>query len=264
MNTLSIFSFENADIRTVIDDSGKPMFVASDIAKALGYKDTSRAVREHCNNGGVKYTPILDSMGRSQDARVIYEPDLYRLIMKSKLPSAQRFESWVFEDVLPKLRETGVYSLSTENRTETAYNIAAKMHKAMGITGSTQLQLNRKFAEKHCPEALAALPYYGVDTQSDIPQGSTEEFASATLLLKEQDLTSFFKSARSYNISAIKAGLIEERNRLTTGGKTQPVKWLTDKGLKYGVNRMDERNQNQIHWFSKTFSEAVDIVFKFK
>lgn len=149
----------------------------------------------------------------------------------------------------------------TENLIPTQYDKIAAAHRMLGITGSTQLQLVRSYAEKHDPETLAALPYYGVDTQQDIPQGSTERVASATDLLKEHDLHDMFKSARSFNIAAIKSGLIEERDRRTTAAKQQAVKWLTKKGLKYGVNRMDERNRNQIHWYDATFPEAVDIAF---
>lgn len=149
----------------------------------------------------------------------------------------------------------------SETLIPTQYDKIAAAHRMLGITGSTQLQLVRSYAEKHDPETLAALPYYGVDTQQDIPQGSTERVASATDLLKDHDLHDMFKSARSFNIAAIKAGLIEERDRRTTAGKQQPIKWLTKKGLKYGVNRMDERNKNQIHWYDATFSEAVDIAY---
>lgn len=107
MTTTDLFKFEGQEIRTVVID-GEPYFVAVDVAKVLGYIETGRAVRQHCR-GGAKHTPILDSLGRSQEARVIAEADVLRLIISSRLPAAQQFEQWVFEDVLPTIRRTGRY-----------------------------------------------------------------------------------------------------------------------------------------------------------
>lgn len=107
MNELQIFnSPEFGDIRTVEID-GKPYFVGADVAKALGYKDTVNALKQHCR--GVVKHHLTDSLGRSQEASFISEGDLYRLIMKSKLPSAEKFESWVMDEILPTIRKTGSY-----------------------------------------------------------------------------------------------------------------------------------------------------------
>lgn len=76
--------------------------------KHLGYKDTVNALKQHCRGGGVKHH-LTDSLGRNQEASFITEGDLYRLIMKSKLPSAEKFESWVMDEVLPTIRKTGSY-----------------------------------------------------------------------------------------------------------------------------------------------------------
>lgn len=105
MNELQIFnSDEFGEIRTVEID-GKPYFVGTDVAKALGYKDTVNALKQHCR--GVVKHHLTDSLGRNQEASFITEGDLYRLIMKSKLPSAEKFESWVMDEVLPTIRKTG-------------------------------------------------------------------------------------------------------------------------------------------------------------
>ncbi|WP_419255734.1 BRO-N domain-containing protein [Campylobacter fetus] len=103
--------FENKDFGNirVLGNHLKPMFVAKDVAKALGYKDTISAIKQFCN-GVVKHHPISDSLGRMQKVRVIYEPDLYRLIFGSNLKSAIKFQNWVFEEVLPKIRQQGYYS----------------------------------------------------------------------------------------------------------------------------------------------------------
>ena len=106
MNELQIFnSGEFGEIRTIEID-GKPYFVGTDVAKALGYNNPRYAVSRHCK-GVVKHdTPTSSGI---QLMSYINEGDLYRLIMKSKLPSAEKFEAWVMDEVLPTIRKTGSY-----------------------------------------------------------------------------------------------------------------------------------------------------------
>lgn len=106
MNELQIFNSEEfGDIRTIEID-GKPYFVGTDVAKALGYNNPRDAVSRHCK-GVVKHdTPTSSGV---QLMSYINEGDLYRLIMKSKLPSAEKFEAWVMDEVLPTIRKTGSY-----------------------------------------------------------------------------------------------------------------------------------------------------------
>lgn len=112
MNELQIFnSPEFGDVRTVEID-GKPYFVGSDIAKALGYAIPHKAVQTHCK--GVLKWNIPTSSG-NQDVLVIPEGDIYRLIIRSKLSSAERFERWVFDEVLPAIRHNGGYIMGQEN-----------------------------------------------------------------------------------------------------------------------------------------------------
>lgn len=111
MNELQIFnSPEFGDIRTVEID-GKPYFVANDVARALGYVETAKAIRTHCK--GVSEMDI-PSKGGIQCMKVIPEGDIYRLIVRSKLPSAEKFETWVFDEVIPSIRKNGGYILGQE------------------------------------------------------------------------------------------------------------------------------------------------------
>ena len=108
MNDLQIFkNDEFGEVRTVEVD-GKVMFVANDVAKALGYVRLADAVTTHCK-GSVKCRVLTN--GGEQEMKVIPEGDVYRLVIKSHLPSAERFESWVFDEVLPSIRKTGGYHL---------------------------------------------------------------------------------------------------------------------------------------------------------
>ena len=106
MNELQIFnSGEFGEIRTV-EINGKPYFVGTDVAKALGYNNPRDAVSRHCKGVVKRDTPTSSGI---QSMSYINEGDLYRLIMKSKLPSAEKFESWVMDEVLPTIRKTGSY-----------------------------------------------------------------------------------------------------------------------------------------------------------
>lgn len=107
MSDLSVFAFDSQAVRVVMVD-GQPWFVGKDVAEVLGYTNHNKALGDHCR-GVTKRYPILDSLGRTQEARIISEPDMLRLIVGSKLPAAERFERWVFEEVLPSIRKTGAY-----------------------------------------------------------------------------------------------------------------------------------------------------------
>lgn len=108
MNDIKIF--ENPEFGKVraLEIDGKPYFAANDIANALGYKRTADAVTAHCK-GSVKRRYLTD--GGEQEVKFIPEGDVYRLIVRSKLPSAEKFEKWVFDEVLPSIRQTGGYQM---------------------------------------------------------------------------------------------------------------------------------------------------------
>ena len=102
------FHFDGSPVRVVVV-AGEPHFVGKDVAERLGYADPTTAIKSHCR-GVQKLHPIQDAIGRTQQARILAEPDVLRLIVGSKLPTAQRFEAWVFEEVLPAIRKTGSYT----------------------------------------------------------------------------------------------------------------------------------------------------------
>ena len=109
MNDLQIFENpEFGSIRTLEED-GKILFCGKDIAKALGYSVPRKALFDHCK-GVLKRNALTG--GGEQEMSFIPESDVYRLITHSKLPEAQRFEKWVFEEVLPTIRRTGNYALA--------------------------------------------------------------------------------------------------------------------------------------------------------
>ena len=109
MNQMEIFKNpEFGSVRIVVDGE-KYFFCGMDVARALGYKDTVNALKAHCKEDGVAFYHLTDSLGREQKAKFISEGNLYRLIVHSKLSSAERFERWVFDEVLPTIRQHGAY-----------------------------------------------------------------------------------------------------------------------------------------------------------
>lgn len=142
--------FENSEfgsVRTLLDEDGKILFCGSDVAKALGYSQTAKAVREHCKEDGCLIRTVTDGLGRTQRARFITEGNVYRLILRSKLPSAEKFEKWVVEEVLPTLRGHGAY-ITPE--------VLAKMEQSPEFTGQLVELLKREQAKNGGPEQQMA------------------------------------------------------------------------------------------------------------
>ena len=108
MNDLQLFNSPRfGDVRTLTED-GNTLFCGSDVARALGYTNPRDALARHCR--GVVKRDTTDSLGRTQETNFIPEGDLYRLITHSKLPDAEKFERWVFDEILPSIRRNGMYA----------------------------------------------------------------------------------------------------------------------------------------------------------
>lgn len=115
--------FNDTSIRMVLDDQKNVWFVADDICKLLGYtQSTSKVISVHCSKVAdskdmvegeteLAHKITVDTKGGKQAMIAINEPDLYRLIMRSRMPDAVKFERWVVEDVLPSIRKTGKYAV---------------------------------------------------------------------------------------------------------------------------------------------------------
>lgn len=114
MQGLQVFQNSQFGDLEILTIEGKEWFPAVKVAEVLGYTNPHKAVRDHTKERGVTIRSVIDSLGRYQDKKFIDEGNLYRLITKSKLPQAEQFEEWVFEDVLPTLRKTGGYQVPTD------------------------------------------------------------------------------------------------------------------------------------------------------
>ncbi|KSV57691.1 phage antirepressor [Acetivibrio ethanolgignens] len=130
MNELQTFMSQKFGSVRIMNVENKTYFVANDIAKALGYKNPSDATNKHCKRAIMTWGS--DSLGRQQEFKVIPEGDVYRLITRSKLPSAEEFETWVFEIVLPQIRKTGGYIPVTSQDDD--LTIMARAHQILERT----------------------------------------------------------------------------------------------------------------------------------
>ena len=134
-NNMSIVKvFENKEFGTVrtIEDGDKVLFCGSDVAKALGCAIPSKAVNTHCKGVSKMEAPSQDGM---QTMLFIPEGDVYRLIARSKLPEAEKFEKWVFDEVLPTIRKTGGYINNARQLVSTYFaNTTPEQQTALELT----------------------------------------------------------------------------------------------------------------------------------
>ena len=109
MNSIQKFNFENGKETRVIMKDGEPWFVAKDICDVLGYSNGPAAVEKHCKHSEIISIPNRDGIRGNPNVTIIPESDVYRLIIRSHLPAAEKFEAWLMEEVLPSIRKHGAY-----------------------------------------------------------------------------------------------------------------------------------------------------------
>lgn len=207
MNEIKVFNNEQFGNVRVVMEGGKPLFCAADVAKALGYSDTPKAIKAHCREDGWVIRPVIDSMGRTQQAKFINEGNLYRLVAHSELPSAEQFESWVFDEVLPSIRQTGSYTVPQSKPADSskAQLAEAKLLNARSRASSMWY----KFSELlQTPEHKQLCAAYGTSVltggQMVLPLPAAEKTYSASEI------------AAMYHTSANKIGRIANEHHLKT------------------------------------------------
>ena len=157
---MQVFQNEEFGQVRVIQEEGKYLFCGADVAKALGYARPGKAIIDHCK--GVLKRDTLTN-GGIQSLSYISEGDVYRLIVHSKLPSAERFEQWVYDEVLPSIRKHGAYM--TDSLLEQAANnadVAAQVAKALYEERSLNKKLAGQLAltEAQLTDALPKAAYF--------------------------------------------------------------------------------------------------------
>lgn len=162
MTDLKVFKSTEFGELGVMTVNGKEYFPATQCAKILGHENPARAIRKYCKGVTKMVTPTA---GGIQQVNYIPEGDLYRLIVSSKLPAAEKFESWVFDEVLPSIRQTGGYSQSADIEriiSQTAAAVAAEIMKHIGQIRSNSPSVPKmKKAKRHIcsqPMKMELLP----------------------------------------------------------------------------------------------------------
>lgn len=120
-NQIQVFSNENFGSVRVLGDSQNPLFCLADVCKSLDISTPKRvkdAIEQEFGDGVTQTHPILDSMGREQQAIFITEPQLYFVLMRSDKPKAKPFRQWLVNIVIPSLRQNGGYIMGQEQMSE--------------------------------------------------------------------------------------------------------------------------------------------------
>lgn len=144
------------NVRMFVDD-GKPWFCATDIATSLGYVKPQDAIVKHCKSAGVAFRGVGVQTGLKGDGtpamqtvnlKFISEGNIYRLIAKSQLPKAEEFESWIFDDLVPTVINTGSYSLHVPKSFSEALMLAAQQQMQIEEQQKQIMQKDAAIANK--------------------------------------------------------------------------------------------------------------------
>ncbi|ENV1828552.1 Bro-N domain-containing protein [Neisseria gonorrhoeae] len=163
MNAVQVLNFQQNSVRTVADNKGELWFLANDVCEILGYTNPRRTVDLHCKSRGVtkRYTPTASG---EQEMTYINEPNLYRLIIKSRKPAAEAFEEWVMETVLPAIRKTGGYQITPKT---TADDRTGLRQAVAALVGRKGIDYSSAYSMIH--------QRFNVESIEDLPAGKLPE-----------------------------------------------------------------------------------------
>lgn len=176
MNELKLFQSPIfGQVRTVVMN-GQVMFAATDVAKCLGYANPQKAIRNHCKSIGVNEMDTPTN-GGIQKVRFITKGNVVRLVASSELPQAEQVESWIFDEVIPTVLETGGYISTTTNDTPEEImaraltiaqaTLAKREERLKQLEAETeQQQATIELQDKEIKKAAPKVNYYNNHLQS--------------------------------------------------------------------------------------------------
>lgn len=235
-NNLTVFQNEQfGQIRT-IDENGKIYFYGKDAAIALGYADSVNALKRHCRAKGVVFRHLLTE-GGNQRIKFIDEGNLYRLITHSKLPEAERFETWVFDEVLPTIRKTGKF----------------EAHKATDDLKAQRVATAKKNADIRSAKLLLQIADSTKTQYKEVLQAHATKLITGEFLLPLPEVKertySAGEIAELLGVSANKIGRLSNEN----GMKTEYYgKWFYDKS---------RHSDKQVETF-RYYEKAIEVFRK--
>ena len=240
--------FENSEFGKIraLEIDGNPWFVGKDVANKLGYSNTRDALRKHVDEED-KGVAKCDTLGGTQDIKIINESGLYSLVLSSKLPSAKRFKKWVTSEVLPAIRKHGAY-LTDEKAYDVTHNPNALAD--LLLQAGEQLKQKELIIQEMTPKAVFA---DAVETsKSSILVGELAKILKANGIdVGQKRLFAWLRAngylmqkGESYNLPTQKSmdlGLMEIKKTtiVCSDGKiiTNSTAKITGKGQVYFVNK---------------------------
>jgi prophage antirepressor-like protein len=212
MNELKLFQSPIfGKVRTVVIN-GQVMFAATDVAKCLGYANPQKAVRDHCKSAGVNEMDTPTN-GGIQKVKFITKGNIIRLVASSELPQAEEVESWIFDEVIPTVLETGGYIATKQD--DTPEEIMARALIVAQETIKRKEERLKQLEEKNAklqPKAEFAEAAFKAEGKVDIGQAAkilNLGYGRNTLFGKLRDAGIFFKDRNEPKQKYIDAGYFE-------------------------------------------------------
>lgn len=253
-STNEIKMFEGHEVE-VLEFGGQILFNAKHVAEILEIKNVNDNISRMNENQVVKLTN--SAIGKTDIRKMnnagenfLTESGVYKLVFKSHKPNAEKFTDWIADEVLPEIRRTGGYRTKSREEFDMCLYGVKFIADDMKIAESSRLFMyNGVFTKFGLPTDF--LPQY--------TDNGNREQCSATELLKRNGCD--IKTAR-FNQLLISAGYLEFRERTSSKGEIKEYKALTDKGLKYGVNLISNKNQKecQPYYYADAFMELYNEV----
>lgn len=214
------------EICTVQQEEGKVLFKANDVARSLGYAETAKAVRTHCKGVSVLDTPIENQYGTvvMQPTKFISESDVYRLVMRSKLPEAEKFQDWVCEEVLPAIRKDGAYL--SEKALQRA---VTDPEFFIGVANAIRKEKEQRLEIESCCTEQQLL----IDRQKETIEELGKRSAYAETVLQNKDLVDITQIAQDYGLSGRRLNAILHEKRVQYKSGKQWILYAPYKGNGY-------------------------------
>lgn len=214
------------EICTVQQEEGKVLFKANDVARSLGYAEAAKAVRTHCKGVSVLDTPIENQYGTvvMQPTKFISESDVYRLVMRSKLPEAEKFQDWVCEEVLPAIRKDGTYL--SEKALQRA---VTDPEFFIGLANAIRKEKEQRLEIESCCTEQQLL----IDRQKETIEELGKRSAYAETVLQNKDLVDITQIAQDYGLSGRRLNAILHEKRVQYKSGKQWILYAPYKGNGY-------------------------------
>ncbi|MEW4516595.1 BRO-N domain-containing protein [Proteus vulgaris] len=208
-NSIRVFNYKSSKDQLItvsgLKYKGKPVFLAVELAASLGYTNPSKALKDHCKSLiKLNYNESLE-LGFDNPKGVILagQSDMFRLIMRSNLPSAENVQDWVCEQVLPEIMETGSYSIKKSQSGLPEYRQARTLKMSVdAITNLFDLMPNLSDEAKQCAAANIVNPIVG--------------FEAVPLPVLEQKYYTAGEVGEMLEVSANKIGRMANKHGLKT------------------------------------------------